>query len=358
MPGCIRKLLGFVRVTKQRADYELLSLHKEPPRALLLELPLKILLLIVPHLPLVSQACLVLTCKHLYRLLRSALDDEVLAWPKYLTSPITPWHDPPLDLFRDNPEVPRNDFLLKLEDAWWLYCCKCLKLHPSYQFKPWFVGPWTPPSTRFCNSNVGVVDLCACLSLTYWNGVQLAMVNNKQCLLHKCSVISQPNAFVALTTMVTFDTDCYLVVTTRYNVYLSSPHKKLGETVDWLDAYRPPPNTEGIFVCPHMHALAWLYGRYWKSSGCQYSCECCDTNCHLLFCTYDGLHSVIKGERNLGIIRFDTYRFSEELERSCRWRRTSRRPRNAMETTWYHRVWAFNWDQGGISTSYIMGMTS
>ncbi|KAL2865210.1 uncharacterized protein BJX67DRAFT_382953 [Aspergillus lucknowensis] len=357
MPHFINKLLGFVRLSKRRANYELLSSHGEPPRSPLLELPLDILLLIVPHLPLVSQVCLALTCKPLYQLLHSALDDERLAWPRYLTSPITPFGDSPYELFGSNPEIPRNNLLLKLEDSRWLYCCDCLKLHRSYQFDRWAVDR-VPPSSRYCGNNVGVVDLCACLALTYSNGVQLAswiqrgvpsrylhrnirqefqfrVIKNKRCLLHNCSVTSQPDAFVALTTMVTLDADSCLIVTTRYNVYWSLPHKALGEAVESLNAYRPPHNTEGIFLCPHMHALAWIYGRYARCTGYQYECRCCDTKSRMLLYNYDGFHSVIQGERNLGIIRYDTYRLWEHSEHPWRWQRASRRPGNRMEKLWY-----------------------
>ncbi|UDD65119.1 hypothetical protein AFCA_012313 [Aspergillus flavus] len=50
----------------------------------LLNLPLDILFEIFPLLPLPSQVCLALSCKPLYRLFSSTLQDEQLAWPRLL----------------------------------------------------------------------------------------------------------------------------------------------------------------------------------------------------------------------------------------------------------------------------------
>ncbi|KAL4785007.1 hypothetical protein BJX76DRAFT_325763 [Aspergillus varians] len=355
MASYIRKLLGFVGLSKERGDYKHLSYHEQSPRSLLPELPVDILLLIVPHLPLVSQACLALTCKSLYGLLRSCHDDERLAWPRFLASPL-----PSCELFGSQPHLPRTDLLLKQEDARWLYCCGCLKLHPNNHFTIGSIR--VLPLRRYCKNRVGVADLCACLALTYLNGVRLGdwiqtgvpsqylhqnirqefrfrVLDKRRLLIHNCSVTSQPDAFVALTTMVTLDPDNCLVVTTRYKVYWSTPHRYLGDAVDCRETYRTPYNTEPLFLCPHIHALAWLYGPYAPYLKSKKSCGLCDTKFRLLGCTDDGLHSVIQGERNLGIMRNDLYKRWRELDSSRRWWNGCRKPGNGMESLWYLRPW-------------------
>ncbi|KAL4910620.1 hypothetical protein BDW74DRAFT_887 [Aspergillus multicolor] len=124
----IKKGLAFFGILTRRRGYERLTFQEELNSSLLLELPLEILLLIIPHLPLVSQACLALTCKPLYRLLRSAHGNEQLAWPRYLAYPL-----PSCKQF--GMGSLRNELLLKLEDARWLYCRGRLKLHPKECFK-------------------------------------------------------------------------------------------------------------------------------------------------------------------------------------------------------------------------------
>ncbi|BCS28279.1 uncharacterized protein APUU_61327A [Aspergillus puulaauensis] len=357
----IKKFLHSIRLLGRRGKYKRLLPHEETPRplppdekrpwSLLLELPLDILVDIVPYLPLVSQVCLALICKPLYRLLRPVLDDEQLAWPRYLASPLTLSNE-----FGSELHLPRIDLLLKLEDARWLYCRTCLKLHPYNYFPPDFAR--IPPSRRDCRLYCGIVDLCSCLALTYTNGQRLSewiqtgvpsqdlhrnirqqsqcqTLNNRRLLIHSCSVTSQPDVFLALTIMLTLDAGKCLVVTTRYNVYWSTPHKRLGDLVNDREAYRPPFNTESIFLCSDVHALAGLYGSYAPTLTRKDACGSCDTTFHLLLCTDDGLHSVIRSERNLGIVEHDPNMPRRLVRGSQKWWLTSRDPGNAMEGMWY-----------------------
>lgn len=350
MTRWIRKLLRLVRLFKGRNGYERLSPREEPPWSPFLELPLDILLVIIPYLQLVDQACLALTCKPLYRLLRSVHGDEQLAWPRYLASPL------PACEFGSQSHVLRNDLLLKLEDTHWRFCRRCLKLHPKNHFT--YADTWRPSLNRYCIIDVGVVDLCACLALTYANGIrlvdwiqtgvashdlhrniyrefQLRVLKNTRFLIHRCSVTSEPDAFVALTTTVALGSDNCLVVTTRHNVYWSTPHHHPGDFSDNRAIYRAPHNIESIFACPHMHALAWLYGQYSRFLVHEKRCGVCDTTLNLLHSTGDGLHSVIQAERNLGIMYNNLSKPWVQSGCSLRWWKSSRRPGNPMERLWY-----------------------
>lgn len=51
-----------------------------------LKLPTELLLLICPLLPFPAQVCLALTCKHMYQLFGSVLDDERLCFPRVLSN--------------------------------------------------------------------------------------------------------------------------------------------------------------------------------------------------------------------------------------------------------------------------------
>ena len=346
----IREILRFLKRFLRRKGYKRLSPCEEPPWSLLLELPLDILLLIIPYLQLVDQACLALTCKPLYRLLRSVHDDEQLAWPRYLANPL------PACESDSQLRVPRNDLLLKLQDTHWIYCCGCLKLHPKNHFR--YPHQWRPSSCAYCINVVNVVDLCACLALTYANAIklvdwiqtgvashylhqniyrefQLRKLRNTRFLIHRCSVTSQPDAFVALTVTVGLDSDNRLLVTTRYNVYWSTPHPCVRDHPLDCDIYQAPRNIVSIFVCPHMHALAWFYGQHSHFPVPEMRCGSCNTTINLIHSTDDGLHSVIQAERNLGFMYDHPSKLWVQSDCLIKWWRGSRRPGNLMERFWY-----------------------
>lgn len=334
MTRWIQRVLCIVHLLKRRG-----SPDEQPPLPPLLELPIDIFRLILPHLPLVSHACLALTCKPLYRLLRCVFDDERLAWPRLLASRS-------YELIGSQPHLPRNELLLKLEDNRWMYCSGCLKLHLKNRFT--LSLPNVPPSDRLCNYNVWVVDVCACLALTFFHGIQLVewletgtpslnlhrnirelfqsqLVNNKRVLLHHCSITSHEDAFISLATTVTLDASHCLIVATRFNVHWTKPHNLSGPTVE--EPYRPSKNTDPVALCPHLHAIAWLYSPSRRSRN---ECGCCDTMYYLLGRSNDGLHCVVKGVRNLGDVRV-----ASRVASSVNWWFGSRRPLNAIWRYWY-----------------------
>ncbi|KAL3451195.1 hypothetical protein BJX65DRAFT_304599 [Aspergillus insuetus] len=273
------------------------------------ELPLDIFVLIIPDLPVLSKACLALSCKAFYGLLRSALNDKSLAWPRYLASP-SPRREA---FFGSALSLPRNELLLKLEDDRWLYCSSCLKLHPHSHFPR---GAYRmPASQRPCIKPPygGIVDLCACLALTHSNGVRLAewietgrpgedlnqnirrefrlglLRDNRRVLFHECSLTSRSDAFVALITMVTLNTDSHLVVKTQYSVSWSELFKDLEHGQIFFPRwYQTPCDIQPIALCPHTKALVWLDGPcrpYVPHLTRRDMCGVCDTKIRLIVLT-------------------------------------------------------------------------
>jgi hypothetical protein len=325
------------------------------PYSRLEELPLDIFVLITPHLPVVTKACLALSCKAFYGLLRSALDDKSLSWPRFLASP-SPCREAS---FGSAPYLPRNQLLLKLEDDRWLYCFSCLKLHPHGHFPRG--ASRIPPAERSCIKLPfgGIVDVCACLALTHSHGARLAewvetgrpgdglhqkvqrefelkvLKDNRRVLVHECSVTCQPDVVVALTATVTLNANSHLVVKTRYGVSWSKPCKDLEhDRVFYFRPYQAPRNTAPIALCPHTKAFFWSYGRYYPyqpSLPCRDTCGVCDTKIRLLGITDDGLYSVIQSERDLGLVQNDRSEDFWEWDNYERWHRASRFPGNDLE---------------------------
>ncbi|KKK26766.1 hypothetical protein ARAM_000363 [Aspergillus rambellii] len=207
-----------------------------PPCPMLNDVPLEILQLIFPLIPFLSQVCLALTCKPLYRLLGHVLKDDRLAWPRALAMKT---YEVPLN----QPDHLRNQLLLLLEDDRWLYCSWCLKLHPHALFLRLDCGKDSPPSLhRTCIHSAGVVDLCPCLSLTFFDRIrleewlqtgladtitrsprvhqafQLSVLDGQRYLLHQCSITDHKYAFVRIFMKIILDEDGLLVVRTRYYV--------------------------------------------------------------------------------------------------------------------------------------------
>jgi hypothetical protein len=66
----------------------------------------------------------------------------------------------------DELEVPCNQLLIRLEDSRWAMCGGgCRKLHPRREFPQYNLS--NPPWKRSCGFNIGVVDLCPCIRLTF-----------------------------------------------------------------------------------------------------------------------------------------------------------------------------------------------
>ncbi|KAL2789067.1 hypothetical protein BJX66DRAFT_352281 [Aspergillus keveii] len=312
------------------------------------------------YLPVVSKACLALSCKSFYGLLRSALNDKSLAWLRYLASP-SPCREASFGSARS---LPRNELLLKLEDDRWLYCSSCLKLHPHSHFSR--LASRLPPYQRPCIKLPygGIVDLCACLALTHSDAARLAewietgrpgkdlhqnirrefrlvefqlgMPRSKRpVLVHKCSATSRPNASLALATMVTLSADSHLVVKTQYVVSWSEPCTDLEhDPAFYPGGYRMRRDTQSIALCPHTKALVLSYGPHPPHlPGLTHrdTCGVCDTKIPLLLVTEDGDHHLIQTERNLGPMQNGRNKDFLEGDNYDRWQRGSRLADNDLE---------------------------
>ncbi|CAI7564344.1 unnamed protein product [Penicillium bialowiezense] len=102
----------------------------------ILDLPPEMMNEVGSHLSVVSQACLLLTCKKLYVLFNYVLNNPAFGFP----------YSDGLD---ELDVSIRTDFLSKLESERWKYCAACLKLHPLEDFDPTSRG-YENPIRRFC----------------------------------------------------------------------------------------------------------------------------------------------------------------------------------------------------------------
>ncbi|PYH97249.1 hypothetical protein BO71DRAFT_468616, partial [Aspergillus ellipticus CBS 707.79] len=249
------------------------------------DITIDILLIIFELLPLPSQACLALSCKTLHAHFGFILKDAKLTWPRLLA---TKSYEVPLA----QPNIPRNQLLLLLEDDRWLYCSGCLKLHPHNLFSSYSRS--SPPQERRCMYQSGVIDLCPCLALTFFDRMrleqwlrtgfidalspstrhafQLTVIKHRICLLHRCSMTEHAEAFIDLTIMMTLEENSCLKVQTRYHLHMSIPQRIQGSR---LRLHLWPLSMESIFLCPHFTIMEFLFNPHgWSENRCKQ----CDTN--------------------------------------------------------------------------------
>lgn len=277
---------------------------------LLLDLPFDILIMIFPLLSLLSQACVALTCKSLYSLCGHVLKDNSLAWPRSGRT-----YEAPLS----QPELLRNQFLLRLENERWLYCSGCLKLHPPCRF-----GLRSdPPEQRKCNYHSGVVDLCPCLSLTFFDRIRLeeslregafdtslpltirrafefSVSSGKRCLMHHCSITYHAHALVYITMMVSLDVQ-RLEVQKTYRLHLSRPWRARVQAGLRNEMLSLRDEMEPILLCPHFDLIDFLYNpcnRVLGPNNC--ACMCCNAYIAGPERTDDGRYIIVRWRQNLG----------------------------------------------------------
>ncbi|KAL2857737.1 hypothetical protein BJY01DRAFT_260770 [Aspergillus pseudoustus] len=243
-------------------------------------LPVDILHLVFGLLPLSSQACLALTCKPLYQLFGHVLPDESLAWPR---QPTTVW-----DLIlRKDPDFPRNQLLLLLEDGYWVYCSRCLKLHPRSRFTSSRRG--AEVEYRWCKYMAGVLDLCPCVALTFYDKVRLeeclrkgtmnpnlppsirhafrlSVYQRQRCLLHECAIYDYESMFINLKTRIILQERHKIVLKSTYYLYFNLPprYPRTNE-FNYRDVGSAVRQMEHIPICPDLNVLDNLFGT-WHSS--------------------------------------------------------------------------------------------
>lgn len=121
----------------------------------ILDLPPELMGRVLQHLSLVSQACLVLSCKKIYQQFKYIVEAPALRYP-----------------YSDGPDLSvdmasRIQLLSKLETRRflfrrWMFCVSCSKLHPRKDFCQ--SAREDQPGTRICKWP-GVIILCPCVRI-------------------------------------------------------------------------------------------------------------------------------------------------------------------------------------------------
>ncbi|KAL4877698.1 cohesin loading factor-domain-containing protein [Aspergillus karnatakaensis] len=137
-------------------------------RCYLIELPTELLLEIVSHLSVLSEACLALTCRRLFAISGALLGSQSLRFNRDFA--------PLFHHYRNGHSFATTRWQLVkiLEDSRWRACSRCLKLHPRSAFPPRELRRRPEDRTCTLGSLAGVVDLCPCKKLTYRNKIELA----------------------------------------------------------------------------------------------------------------------------------------------------------------------------------------
>ena len=229
----------------------LVSLIKSKKRPTLPTLERSILLKIYEHLTLVDRACLSLSCKSLFRIFGTVLKHAEFTFPCLLQIRI------PI-LCVNSERVPRNQLLLRLENRYWAYCAKCLRLHPRHEFNGFSLHH--PPKQRSCRKGAGIVDICPCTAWTIRDRAHIVDLlkspdtpskfrfgqfefdrDDRPRFTHCCSFGSGSDYIVQAAFALIIDDSNFLGLYARYTIYFSSPKTYL--------------TAEPVFCCPH-HTLA------------------------------------------------------------------------------------------------------
>ncbi|KAL2853958.1 hypothetical protein BJX68DRAFT_264711 [Aspergillus pseudodeflectus] len=285
--------------------------YKKHPWLLLVEFPLDIIHLVFGLLPLASQACLALTCKPLYALFGHVLADESLAWPR---QPRTVW-----DLMIcGDPDFPRNQLVLLLEDGYWVYCSRCLKLHPRSRFTS--SKRAAEGDDRWCKYMARVLDLCPCVALTFYDKVRLveclrkgtmnpdlppsirhafrlSTYQRQRCLLHECAMYDYESMFVNLKTRIILQGRHSIVLKSTYHLYFNLPPRyPRTNQFHCSDEESAVHQMEPLPICPDLNVLDNLFGTTTPEDGCLL----CGTEIVQMGMTVDGSFAVVECSRNIG----------------------------------------------------------
>ncbi|KAE8388816.1 cohesin loading factor-domain-containing protein [Aspergillus alliaceus] len=136
-------------------------------RCYLLELPTELLLEIISHLPVLSEACLALTSKRLFAVSSAILDSKSLHFSRDFA--------PLFHHYRNGHSfvTTRWQFIKMLENGTWRACSKCLKLHPRGLFPARELKRKAEERSCSLGNSAGIVDLCPCKKLTFRDKMDL-----------------------------------------------------------------------------------------------------------------------------------------------------------------------------------------
>jgi hypothetical protein len=188
---------------------------------------------VLSYLPVVSQACLVLSCKRLYLLFDFILKNPTFEYP----------YSNGLDISLDLSN--RTELLIALESQRWRYCAACLKLHPLGDFDQTSLG-YENPILRACRWP-GIIVLCPCLKL---RAKRFGHQASQYVLTwHRCS-------YSSLSEGLSYDLKISLSVQ-KFGFFVFNFHYLI--YVDSANCYRARSR---IMLCPHKDALQQI-----KSNG-------------------------------------------------------------------------------------------
>lgn len=271
----------------------------------ILNLPTELLLLIFSLLPFPSQVCFALTCKHMYQLFSSVLDDERLCFPRVFSSK-------KFEIPSNEPHIPRNQVLTLLQNNRWAYCSGCLKLHPRSEFGLWLLPK---PSIRKCMDNAGIEHLCDCISLTprhqmrlerwlktgfidtssdFYGNARIFQLSRDErgrpYLLHQCSMMDNADANIQLTMTLLMDDDLCFIVKTRYEVRL----RRSSPLPDWRAEPFIRCNGDAVYICTDWTLIEIIW--CWATT----NCSLCAMRAEQIVRLHGRLSTVVQGVRNLG----------------------------------------------------------
>lgn len=279
---------------------------KEKKPLSILDLPLEIVNEIGSHLSVLSQACLLLTCKRLYHLFSHVLNDPAFRFP---------YSDG-----LDNLDLSiRTDLLLKLESERWKYCAACLKLHPLADFDPTSRG-YENPTRRFCQWP-GIIVFCPCLKVRLKRFLDLKEQHIP--IWHQCQY-SDPSDGVSYKLSISLSVKRYGAIVFNFQYFIH---------VDPTNIHRA---RRRIMFCPHKDALKQIKfgttraGSKWtelkKSTKSMKSMDCSDCDIHPdVMPTNDGKTYDIEFTRELDVLgdMWKSPPFEDDEIADYNWRRYS-----------------------------------
>lgn len=138
-------------------------------RAKIVQLPDELLLLIKSFLSLTSQACLTLTCRFFFIFTGAILDSREFDLSSMESIKKENVHGEWLIGYS-----LRWELLCLLEDARWLICPGCIKLHPANTFASHSRATEFRTSREcFYGPGTGIVEICPCIRLTFGDKLKL-----------------------------------------------------------------------------------------------------------------------------------------------------------------------------------------
>lgn len=131
--------------------------------------------IILSFLSIPDQVCFSLSCKFVLACFRSFLKRDQMK-----TTRLLPKLRRPI-IFSDTPLSPRAQLLRQLQNDRWIYCSHCSILHP-YSIRGAIRSIWrlpqvqhySKPRGKVCDlPYIGIVDICPCLSITFYDKLYL-----------------------------------------------------------------------------------------------------------------------------------------------------------------------------------------